>query len=157
MIILGSFLWRTTGAGAPPPPPVSAPVAYGPALTEAERERWFGDYESPLTREEKRKKLELQRRIEAGVIKELIVPVELRQEVKEVISETVKEEIQTVPVYAKQRDLTPLVTRIAFQVASELVLDLKRERTILRQLEKQRIEDEEENELLEAITIWMMQ
>lgn len=151
------------GAAPPPPPPApSTPQPYGPALWGDKRDSWiYGenpwvDYDQPTTRAEKRKKRELERRLEAGVIKELVIPKKLREEVKEVVTETVRLAVQGVE-RVQTSDFTPLVSRIAFDVATELVLELKREKNILRQLEQNMKIKEEEDEAMEVLTLWMLQ
>ncbi len=65
-------------SGEAPPEVVSNPL-YGPALTEAERLRWFSDRTSPVDREKKRRDALRKKRIELGIEEEeeeAIEPVE---------------------------------------------------------------------------------
>src|SRR5260221_14636634 len=88
---IGSLALVTTlgygqGATPPPPPPVQTSTVYGPALTEAERNRWFGYYGDPEDEERRRKALERSKRLELGILKALppLKPA-LKAEVKEEI------------------------------------------------------------------------
>lgn len=130
-----------TGAAPPPPPPAPSTVSrYGPALWD------YGGYDE---RKRRKKDLERQKRLEMGIIKELVVPKELRPEVKEVIKQQV---IVALDVPRRPED-SKIIERVARQVAEELVLELRNSR-LLERLKK--LEEDEEEEAIEAMTLWMM-
>ena len=139
------------GQGAiPPPPPVLSNQTYGPALSEADRQRWFADYEDPCTKEEKKKLRERAKRIELGIIQELVIPKPIRAEVKEIVKAAVRVEVRVEP------DDSQIIESVARSVAEELALDFKTEKLEARALaEEKRLEDEED-EAIEAITLFMM-
>jgi hypothetical protein len=142
------------GAAPPPPPPVQSNQVYGPALTQSERNRWFGYYGDPDEEKKRKKALERARRLELGIIKALPpVKAELLPEVKEIVSERVFQVVQSVKL---DKELTR-------EIAKSLSLDLKsamkegkRLREVSRLQEIQRLEEADEDEAFEAITLWMM-
>ena len=148
------------GAAPPPPPPVQTSQVYGPALTPAERERWFGtyDYCPPDERERLRKERERAKRLELGIIKALpVLRPDIRPEVVLVVQERVVEALPQIRVRLDEK-------QIISSIARELSLELKavlREGRDLRELhrvrELKRIEDEEEEEAVEVLSLWMLQ
>ena len=69
-LALFSFFNGMSSGQEPPPPATSF---YGPALTPAERRKWFNDkmsYVSAGDREKKRKETERKKRLELGIIEE---------------------------------------------------------------------------------------
>lgn len=94
-------------AGAPPTPPTPPAdevVRYGPALTPAERRRWFGDFESPLSRAARRKLKEHLQRVEFGIL-----PPEVKEEILaksvEKVTLTAEKYIQERPKFNQERVL----------------------------------------------------
>lgn len=130
------------GALPPPPPPTpSTPSPYGPALWD------YSGYEDRCKRKRDR---EREKRLEMGIIKELVVPKELRPEVKEVI----KQQVIVALDVPRRPDDSKIIEKISRQVAEELVLDLRNQRMVER---IKKMEEDEEEEAMEAMTLWMMQ
>lgn len=151
-----SMGYGLSGALPPPPTPPAQGQPYGPALTPWERQRWFGDYESPLSKEERKKRKEYEKRLELGIIKELVVPKELKAEVKEVIHEAVREAV----FYQPQINEAELIQAVASEVARDLLLSFKesKEARAIKTLElAKQIEDEEEDEAMEIASIVLFQ
>ena len=109
-----------------------AKKAYGPALTPAERLRWFRvDTSSPLAREAKRKALERLTREEFGIL-----PREEKQEVEAIVENLVAEKIEALPnIERPALQMNALAERIAKQIAPQLRAELR---------ERDELDEEEE-------------
>lgn len=130
----------SNGAEAPPPPPPDAPTSfYGPALSPADRRRWFSDdenYESPEKREIRRKSIERLKRIEIG----LLPSDELQQVIEaKVAIEIAKPEITARAIGKPKVDTVKAVERVVSKVAA----DIKAEEKL-----RQDLEDEEKEAML---------
>jgi len=145
------------GAAPPPPPPVTTTQVYGPALTPAERQRWFGDYCPPDERERLQKERERCKRLELGIIKAL---PPLKPAVKEAVREVVQERVvEALPDCRVRLDEKSIIQRIAREISLDLksvVKEGKELRALQRQRELQRLEDEEEEEAVEVATLFML-
>jgi hypothetical protein len=135
--------YSQTGEAPPPPPPSDdTPVRYGPALSPAERRRWFGDTD-PLTREARRKARERLMRVEIG----------LEEDEREEIEAQVERKVEA--IVAKQErmpetrfDRAAAADRIAKRVAAEMRAEIERVR---RERKDAQEEESEAMELLEII------
>ena len=154
--LIVSMGYGLTGVLPPPPTPPSGQQPYGPALSPAERERWFGYYGDPDEEKKRKKAFERAKRLELGIIKALPpLKPSIKAEVKAVIEERVFEHIQTPIKLDKQ-----IITAIAKEISLDLKSALKEGRELRelhRQRELKRIEDEEEEEAIEAATLFMLQ
>lgn len=137
--------YGTTGEAPPIPPPViEGTPLYGPALTPAERRRWFGaDFDSPVVRAAKRRARERLKRIEIGLEEEerdeFVAQVEAK--VEQIIE---REEIRAAP---RREDYSAIVERVAKRVNAEI-------RAELDELKRQRAEmEEEERDAIELMAI----
>jgi hypothetical protein len=122
----------------PPTPPDQGPLRYGPALTPAERRRWFGDFESPLSRAARRKTKEYLQRVEFGIL-----PPEVKEEVLAKVVEKVTLKAET---YIKER---PKFNQD--RVVNSVVKEMKSE--IRQLLENRRIMLEEQSEEEDIVVI----
>jgi len=141
------------GAAPPPPPPVSVSQVYGPALTEYERNRWFGDYDPD--REKRKKALERAKRIELGIIKELKIPTKIKAEVREVVKEAAQVEV----FRSQYVEEASVISRLVAEISADLKLALREDkelREVRRQKELRRLESEEEEEAIEVATLFML-
>ena len=100
----------------------SSSGGYGPALTRAERNRWFNvDTSSPLAREAKRKALERLKREEFGIL-----PREEQEEVEAIVEELVADKIEALPnIERPALQMEALAERIARQIAPQLRAELR--------------------------------
>jgi hypothetical protein len=130
------------GPFVPPVPPEEPPSGlYGPALTPAQRRRWFdagtsSAFESPQEREARRAAIERLQRIEIGLLEP-----DAPQEAIEALQESIEEKVAAVlPALAarpmgRQVDYLGLVEKVVAAVASEMKaerrkLELEREEAI---------------------------
>lgn len=130
-----------TSANAPTPPPTppdDTVVRYGPALTPAERRRWFGDFESPISRAARRKTKEYLQRVEFGIL-----PPEVKEEILEKIEVKV---VKTATVHAETK---PKFNQE--RVVNDVVRQMKSE--IRQVLEDRRIMLEEQSEEEDIVVI----
>lgn len=144
------------GAAPPPPPPVITNQVYGPALTQAERNRWFGYYEDPEEEEKRKKQRERAKRLELGIIKALPpLRAEVKPEVVEIVQEKIYETLQTAQPIRLDREI---VARIAREISLDLKQALKEGKRLREQrLERERqIEIEEEEEAVEVASLFML-
>jgi len=84
VVTMGYLQFANIAPPIPPIPPDADIVRYGPALTPAERRRWFGDFESPLSRAARRKLKEHLQRVEFGIL-----PPEVKEEILDQVVEKV--------------------------------------------------------------------
>jgi hypothetical protein len=129
----------------PPPPPDTGgqPVRYGPALTPAERRRWFGDFESPISRAARRKTKEYLQRVEFGI---------LPPEVKEDFIDKVQEKIETVaPKVIESRTVRNLPPIQSDKIINAVLREMKSD--IRQALENRRIMLEEQSEEEDIVVI----
>lgn len=102
----------------PPTPPDEA-VRYGPALTPAERRRWFGDFESPLSRAARRKLKEHLQRVEFGIL-----PLEVKEEILESVVEkvtlTAERYIEERPKFNQERVLNAVLKEMKSEIRQVL-------------------------------------
>lgn len=122
--------------GDSPPLDVIAP-RYGPALSEAQRMRWFSDFTSPIEREARRKALLKLRRIEIGLeeddeIEELI-------EIK--VDDTIREIVRASP---PKIDAQKLADRVVKAVRADM-------KAIIAERRKQEQEDQEEEDFIKTL------
>ena len=132
----------SNGAEAPPAPPaVEVTGLYGPALTPAQRRRWFDSqsssaFESPQQRQARRAAIERLQRIEIGLIAP-DAPQEVIDAAQEVIEAKVAEVLPSLAArpMGGQVDYLGLVEKVVAAVASEMKaerrkLELEREEAI---------------------------
>jgi hypothetical protein len=123
----------------PPPPPDTGgqAVRYGPALTPAERHRWFGDFESPISRAARRKTKEYLQRVEFGI---------LPREIKEELVEKVDTKIETVATRVIEertvRNLPPIssdriINAVLREMKSEIQQVLENRRILLAEADEE--------------------
>jgi len=117
----------SNGAEAPPAPPaVEVTGLYGPALTPAQRRRWFdagtsSAFESPQEREARRAAIERLQRIEIGLLEP-----DAPQEAIEALQDSIEEKVSAVlPALAvrpmgRQVDYRGVVDKVVAAVALEL-------------------------------------
>ena len=91
--------------------------AYGPALTPAERQKWFRvDTESPIALAAKRKALERIKREEFGIIP--------REEIEAIVESLVAEKVEALPqapITGRSRiDIEAIASRIALAIAPRI-------------------------------------
>lgn len=136
--------YGTTGEAPPTPPPDEAPGFYGPALTPAERRRWFSDkereriFESPLAREARRQARERLGRIEIGLITEEVS----EEEAQEVVETAVEQKIAKAPVPRSREDAKALAKKVADAVAADMKAERQR-----RKAEEADMQEEEREAL----------
>lgn len=129
--------------GAIPPPPIPDVVQrYGPALTPAERRRWFGDFESPLSRAARRKLKEYLCRVEFGILTPE-VKEELVEKASLAIPKTAEVILKARPEVNKDR----IVNAVMKQMKAEIAIEMEKRRLIM---------DEEEEEDIVVISTFMM-
>lgn len=135
----------------PPPQPPSGdtgPVRYGPALTPAERRRWFGDFESPISRSARRKTKEYLQRVEFGI---------LPPEVKEEILERIEAKIEAVaPKVIEARSVRNLPPMQSDRIINAVMKEMKSE--VRQALENRRImlDQASEEEDIVVISTFLM-
>jgi len=144
--------YNVSGALTPPTPPDDTITRYGPALTPAERRRWFGgncDFESPICRAARRKTKEYLQRVEFGIL-----PPEVKEEVLEKVQEKVEATAGKVIESRIVRNLTPISSdRIINAVMKEMKSEIR------QVLENRRImlEDQSEEEDIVVIASYLLQ
>jgi len=125
--------------GEPPPIPPTptdvAPPLYGPALTPAERRRWFGaDFDSPIARKAKRKAWERLKRIEIGLEDEDFADLEDR--IDEKVEEVIAREEAVKPKPAKV-NYDAVAERVAKKVQAEIKAEIEAFRKDRREMEEE--------------------
>lgn len=122
----------------PTPPDVVVETRYGPALSPAERRKWFGDFESPLSRAARRKCKEYLQRVEFGIL-----PPEVKEELCIKAAEVVPE--KAVEYFARREKINP------DRIINAVMRDMKSE--IRQVLENRRILIEEQAEEEDIVVI----
>jgi hypothetical protein len=145
VVTLGYSMFANITPPTPPVPPITPEVRYGPALTPAERRRWFGsvDFESPITRAAKRKTKEYLQRVEFGIL-----PPEVKEEILERV-ETKIEPIAEKVIEARAVRKLPLM--YSDRIINAVMKEMKSE--IQQVLENRRIMLEEESEEEDIVVI----
>lgn len=106
----------------PPTPPADTTQPYGPALTPAQRARWFGlSFESPLARKKRRKLCERLAREAAGILE----PEECEAILDDRISEEVgaralRADPANAPRPALEKHENPIVRAVVRDMAGEI-------------------------------------
>ena len=142
--------YNLAGAFIPPPTPLddTAPLRGG-ALTPAERRRWFGDFESPISRAARRKTKEYLQRVEFGIL-----PPEVKEEILERLEAKIEPTAEKVIESRSVRNLTPISSD---RIINAVVREMKSE--IRQVLENRRImlEDQSEEEDIVVIASYLLQ
>lgn len=133
-----------TGEAPPVPPPTDqTPARYGPALTPAERRRWFGaDFDSPIARAAKRKAYERLKRIEIGLEEEDFADLEER--IEEKVEQVIAKE-EAVRPKPKPASYAAVAERVAKKVQAEIRAEVEAARKQRQELE------EEEREAIQLL------
>jgi len=141
--------YNLAGAFIPPPTPLddTAPLRGG-ALTPAERRRWFGDFESPISRAARRKTKEYLQRVEFGIL-----PPEVKEEILERLEAKIEPTAEKVIESRSVRNLTPISSD---RIINAVVREMKSE--IRQVLENRRImlEDQSEEEDIVVIASYLL-
>ncbi len=148
VVTMGYLQFGNITPPIPPTPPDQGPLRYGPALTPAERRRWFGDFESPISRAARRKTKEYLQRVEFGI---------LPPEVKEEILEKIESKIESVaPKVIESRSVRNLPLISSDRIINAVVKEMKSE--VRQALENRRImlEQESEEEDIVVISTFLM-
>lgn len=141
----------SNGAEAPAPPVVEVPSLYGPALTPAQRRRWFEGtsnvFESPEQRAARKAAIERLKRVEIGLI-EPEATEEERAEAEERIEAKVDAVLPSVAVRALGQafDQKAVVEKVVRAVAAEI----RAEREAIR------LEMEEEEEAMAILAMMVL-
>jgi len=142
--------YNLAGAFVPPPtPPDDTIPLRGGALTPAERRRWFGDFESPISRAARRKTKEYLQRVEFGIL-----PPEVKEEILEKLEAKIEPTAEKVIESRSVRNLTPISSD---RIINAVVREMKSE--IRQVLENRRImlEDQSEEEDIVVIASYLLQ
>jgi hypothetical protein len=128
----------------PPTPPDTTIAPYGPALSPADRRRWFGgDCESPISRACRRKTKEYLQRIEFGIL-----PPEVKEEMIEKCVGKVTVTAEKVIESRTVRNLPPISSdRIINAVMKEMKSEIR------QVLDNRRIMLEEQSEEEDIVVI----
>jgi hypothetical protein len=140
-------LFGYSNGGQPPTPPVvEIPTVYGPALSPAERRRWFGDFESPLKRAARRKTEEYLRRVEFGIL-----PPEVKAEIVEKATVLVPE--KTEDYVRRKAKINPdrIINSVIREMKSEIRQELEKRRIFRNELD-----DLQEEEDIVVISTYLL-
>ncbi len=127
----------------PPTPPDDTAPLRGGALTPAERRRWFGDFESPISRAARRKTKEYLQRVEFGIL-----PPEQKEEIVQAVHEKIEKIALKVTEERAVRNLPPMQSE---RVINAVLREVKSE--IRQALENRRIMEEELSEEEDIVVI----
>lgn len=129
LALVVSFGYELFSHITPPTPPVEIPtVSYGPALSPAERRKWFGDFESPLSRAARRKCKEYLQRVEFGIL-----PPEVKEELCVKAVEAVPE--KAVEYFERKEKINPdrIINAVMKEMKSEIRQVLENRRILLEE------------------------
>ena len=140
VVTMGYLQFGNITPPQPPTPPDEA-VRYGPALTPAERRRWFGDFESPISRAARRKCKEYLQRVEFGIL-----PPEVKEELCEMVETKIEAIAPKVIESRTVRNLPPISSdRIINAVFKEMKSEIKQ---VLENRRIMLLEQEEEEDIV---------